>query len=164
MVIDIANEVGEKAEVFEAELTKHPNIQHISIGRNAIGGGSYTTTVLPRGMENELNTRVFAVDQEFFETYQMDIYAGRTFLKGSVADTNHIVVNEAFAQAAGWDNPVGETMRWSAEGEPFRVLGVVKDFHYHPLSNSVIEPMVFYLNLSQAYYCLLYTSPSPRDS
>ncbi len=155
LVLDINNEVGQKAEVLESELLKHPNIQNISICRNAIGGGSYSTTVIPDDYVEELNVRIFAVDQEFFETYQLKTAEGRTYLKGSVADSNNLIVNRSFLDYTGWKTIEGKRLKFGADGDSYPVIGVVEDFHYQPVSTSVIEPMVFYLNLQQNYYATL---------
>ncbi len=146
MVVEIDNEVGVKSDVFEAEIKKHPNVQSVSITRTAIGGGSYTTRVKPEGYEHELNTRIFGVDQEFFETYKIETRFGRTFLPGSVADSSNLVVNESFVEFAGWEDPIGKRIRFNPDEDSYPVVGVVKDFHYYSLSNSAIEPVIMYLN------------------
>ncbi|MEM7297685.1 MAG: ABC transporter permease, partial [Bacteroidota bacterium] len=151
LVIDVNNEMEQQVEVFENELLKHPNIVSISTSRSGIGTGNYSTTVLPEGYTDELTTRIFGVDQEFFETYGIQVNVGRTFLKGSLADSNYLVVNRSLVEFLGWEDPVGKHIRFSQEGQPAQIIGVVDDFHYNSLSTSRIEAMILYLNTQQLW-------------
>lgn len=152
MVLDIGNEVGDHAEVLESELLKHPNILSVSVSRSTIGDGSYTTTVIPEGAEDEIGARIFGVDQEFFETYGIDTRAGRTFIKGSIADSNNLIINQAMVDLMGWDDPIGKHIRFQPESAPIAVIGVVNDFHIHSLATSAIEPMILYLNTTTQWF------------
>ncbi len=146
MVIDVNNEVDQKIDVFEAELVKNPNIASVSTSRSAVGSGTFSTTLFPEGYADELTTRIFGVDQEFFDTYGMELNYGRTFFKESPADSNNLVVNQALVDFLGWDDPIGKHIRFSKDGEPATIIGVIDDFHYNSLATATIEPMVLYLN------------------
>ncbi len=146
MVIDVNNEVDQKIDVFESELLKNPNIQMVSTSRSAIGSGTFSTTVFPQGYTDEVTTRIFGVDQEFFETYGMELNYGRTFFKKSLADSNNLVINQAMVDYLGWDDPIGKHIRFSADGEPATIIGVVDNFHYGSLATATIEPTILYLN------------------
>ncbi|MEQ8629111.1 ABC transporter permease [Ekhidna sp.] len=149
LVVSIRNEVGEKIDVFKNELLKHPNISSVSISRSVPGGGNYSTTSFPEGYTDELTTRIFGVDPEFFETYGIRINDGRTFLKGSIADSNNFIVNQEMVDVMGWDDPIGKYIRFSSDGEAFSIIGVVDNFHYNSLASATIEPMVLYLETDQ---------------
>jgi putative ABC transport system permease protein len=148
LVVELNNEMQEKGDVFEEELRKHPNILQVSTTRSAIGSGSYSTTVIPEGYTDELGTRIFEVDQEFFETYEISTKHGRTFLKGSTADSMNIIVNEAMINFMEWNDPIGKHIRMSPDGQPFPIIGVVQDFHIYSLATSKVEPMILFLNAS----------------
>ncbi|WP_436515806.1 ABC transporter permease [Ekhidna sp. To15] len=146
MVIDVNNELDQKIDVFEAELLKNPNIQLISTSRSAIGSGTFSTTVFPEGYTDEVTTRIFGVDQDFFDTYGMELNYGRTFFKKSLADSNNLVVNQAMVDHLGWEDPIGKHIRFSSDGQPATIIGVVDDFHYGSLATATIEPTILYLN------------------
>ncbi len=152
LVLDVDNEVKTRVEVLENELQKHPNILSVSTTRSTIGDGSYTTNVIPEGYTDELGTRIFGVDQEFFETYGVKTLFGRTFLKNSSADSANIVVNKAMVDFMGWDDPVGKHIRFAAGGQPVPIIGVVNNFHVNSLATDEIEPMILYLDLSSKSY------------
>ncbi|MEP1097658.1 MAG: ABC transporter permease [Cyclobacteriaceae bacterium] len=152
LILDVDNEVASKIDVLENNLLSHPNILSVSTTRSTIGDGSYSTTVFPEGYNAELGTRIFGVDQEFFETYGVEAIAGRTFLKGSRADSANIIVNKAMVDFMGWDNPIGKHIRFSPESAPLPIIGVINDFHIHSLATVEIEPMILYLDLSRQWY------------
>ncbi len=151
MVIDVNNEVDQNIDVFETELLKNPNILSISTSRSAIGGGNFSTTVFPEGYSDEVTTRIFGVDQEFFDTYGMELNYGRTFFKTSLADSNNLVINQALVDYLGWEDPIGKHIRFSEDGEPALIIGVVENFHYKSLATATIEPMILYLNTTQTW-------------
>lgn len=155
VVLDIGNEVGNHADLLETELSKHPNILSISTSRSTMGDGSYSTTVIPEGYSGELNTRIFGVDQEFFETFGVQTVTGRTFLKGSLADSNELIVNRTLVEVMGWDDPIGKHIRFSEGAPSARIIGVVEDFHIHSLATNSIEPMIIYLNTTTKWYTAL---------
>ncbi len=146
LVVDLNNEVGEKAEVFENELLKHPNILDISTSRSAIGAGSYSTTIYPEGSTEETTIRLYAINPGFFEVYGMNMHLGRSFIRGSIADSANMIVNEAFVAQMGWKDPLGKRIRFQEDGDLYPIIGVVEDFHYRSLAQDQIEPMVLYLN------------------
>lgn len=151
LVVDINNEVGDKMEVFRSKLLTHPNIQSVSAGRSAIGGGSYTTRVTPDGYEGEVGARMFGVDFYFFETYGIETQEGRSFRVGSSADsTNSLMVNKAFVDFVGWDDPIGKQITFSS-GNSYPIIGITNNFHISSLATSDIEPMIMFLNFSPNY-------------
>ena len=93
-----------------------------------------------------MTVRIFGVDPGFFDVYGISTNQGRTFLRGSIADSANMIVNKAFIDHLGWEDAIGNKMRFSADGDQFGIIGVVDDFHYSSLSENQIEPMVLYLN------------------
>ena len=152
LIIDVGNEVGTKIDVLENELLNHPNIQSVATTRSTIGDGSYSTTVFPEGYSDELGTRIFGVDQEFFETYGVKTIAGRTFLKGSIADSSNLIVNKAMVDFMGWEDPIGKHIRFSAGSTPLPIIGVVDNFHIHSLATDQIEPMILYFDVTRQWF------------
>ena len=52
-----------------------------------------------------------------------------------------MLVNETFVKNAGWDNPIGQQVNfWN--NEKYTVIGVVKDYHFLPLTQE-IGPQLF---------------------
>ncbi len=145
IVINTRNEVRNQVGVLEQEFLKHPNILSVSASSSAIGAGNYSTTTIPEGYTDELVTRIFGVDQEFMETFGIQLISGRNFLKGSEADSNNLIVNNEMVEFMGWEDPIGKHIRFQPDGESYPIIGVVDNFHYNSLASTTIEPMVMYL-------------------
>jgi putative ABC transport system permease protein len=88
------------------------------------------------------------VDFDFLSTYKITLASGRDFSPtfGSDADRAYII-NETAARSFGWADPVGKKIQFSnrnlmkAEFGPGEVIGVVRDFHFQSL-HETIEPLV----------------------
>jgi len=111
--------------------------------------------------DNVVGTQIWSVDHDYVETYQMELVAGRNFRLGSSADSSAVILNESAFRAFGFtdfeaDNYI-ETNAFDPETgqfsgvifDKFRVIGVVKDFHYESLKNE-IGPLALSLNSSSS--------------
>lgn len=87
------------------------------------------------------------IDENYLPAMQIKIVSGRNFSKDITTDKdNSVLVNQAFAKAAGWANPVGKTIDYmNLPGWGSRkvtVIGLVKDYHYTSLKDAIM-PQVF---------------------
>jgi hypothetical protein len=85
------------------------------------------------------------VDYDFIETMKIELKDGRSFSRDFRADmatdtTANFMINEVLEKIMEKDNAVGE--RFSFWGREGRVVGVMRDFHYHSV-RSRIEPILF---------------------
>jgi putative ABC transport system permease protein len=71
------------------------------------------------------------VTPEYGKTLGWQFVDGRDFSKDIASDSAGFVINEAAAKLLGFDNPVGETIRWQGgwrtKYSSFTVIGVIKD-------------------------------------
>ncbi|MFC1726155.1 ABC transporter permease [candidate division KSB1 bacterium] len=88
------------------------------------------------------------VNYDLFDMLDIPIVQGRNFSKDFPADTiDNIIVNEEVVRIAGWNDPIGKRVVFyydPANILRYKVIGVVKDFHYGSLKNA-IEPAIFHL-------------------
>lgn len=84
------------------------------------------------------------VDEDYLATYKMVLVQGRNFLKGQVADSSRVVINETAAKQLGYKEPIGKSIHKQG-GDRLTIVGVVKDFHYESLRTR-IEPLCFMLD------------------
>lgn len=95
-------------------------------------------------IDTGVNLKYVAVDHEFFDTYGVEVAAGRVFSKDIPTDDSlAFIINEAAARAIGWKNPeegIGQDFGYgNIRG---KLIGVVKDFHFESLHQEV-APMIF---------------------
>ncbi|MEO6102523.1 MAG: FtsX-like permease family protein, partial [Pseudoxanthomonas sp.] len=79
------------------------------------------------------------ISHDLIETLGIEVIAGRSFRAGSNDSTN-VVINETAAKLMTFKDPIGQPITYG--DQIFCVIGVVKDFHYGSLHNS-IEPLIF---------------------
>lgn len=133
------------------------------------GRGFSEFFILPRqGAFDSLEVQTLTVDEDFAETFGLQIMAGRDFSRDFPADaTNNFLVNEALAKRLNWQEPVGQEimLRHYYRGEQEkhgRVVGVVGDFHYRSLRES-IRPLLFHILPGSYFYNYLSIRIDPSD-
>ena len=136
-----------EAAYFKAELLKNPNITDVA-ARN----GGYWGTSAKLFNDSTISFDYETIDESYIPTLKIPLIAGRNFSGSFPSDvTNSILVNESFVKKAGWKNPVGETVNFFYNNnEIFKVVGVVKDYHYQAL-NQKIGPQLFTMKTGNLY-------------
>ncbi len=106
------------------------------------------------------NTRTNRIDDNFFQTLNIQLAAGRLFSSAFTADTNrNIIINEKALQEIGFasaEKSIGEKLFFKFQGQTlnYSIVGVVKDFHFEDLQQP-ITPYAFTLNQSTNYNYLI---------
>lgn len=81
----------------------------------------------------------------FAETFGIRLRAGRSFARSRPGDAQSaVLINQAFADAMGWDDPVGKTVSVQFNVRDAQVIGVMNDFHYQSLRFPV-GPLVVHM-------------------
>ena len=119
--------------------------------------------------DDELTMKTLGIDQDFINTYNLEIIDGRDFSKDVIADLDQaFILNEAALAKFGWDEALNKDFTLTvhtSKGQEKRVgkvIGVVKDFHYQSLYN-LIDPLVIYVNTGQFYTNFLNVKFAPGN-
>lgn len=127
-----------EASTFKNELLQNPDIIDVT-AKNA-GGWS---TIARLKNDSTVQFAYETVDESFLPLFKIPIVSGRNFSKEFPGDgKNSVLVNESFVKKAGWDHPLGETVNFFFENKIYKVVGVVKDYHFNDLSQK-IGPQLF---------------------
>jgi len=134
---------------FRNELAAEPTILSITASYNNIGMGKDNSAMTSKmGFTQEgkmMETHWNPVDYNYFKTLEIPLLEGRSFSKDHPTDSaKAIVINETFAKQLGEGPHVGKVLEITPEG--LEVIGVVKDFHFKSLHQS-IAPMTMGLGL-----------------
>jgi len=130
------------------ELSNNPNIVNVTASSNIIGYGrdeSSSTSVT--GFEHqgrEIKTNILMVDYDYPETLDIELVTGRTFNRNYTTDTTAVVINEAMAAQFTEENPLDIVINFD-ESSSYKVIGVLKDFHFQNLDKN-IEPLSLFMN------------------
>jgi putative ABC transport system permease protein len=141
IMVDRFSTTKNEAQLFKKELMKNPNIIDVASKNNDYSGN----TVKVNAAQN-INITVETVDPSYLPMLKIPVVQGRNFSDNFPADaTTSVLVNESFVKEAGWQNPIGETITTFDNADKLIVVGVVKDYHFKPLTQK-IEPQFFTMN------------------
>ncbi len=147
------NELAENYDAFYNELTKSSAIKNatrssrIPTGRLLDSNGAASImkgdSLFPTGV----TLKMVSVDEEFFDTYNIRMAAGRSFSKSiSTDDSLAFIVNETAMQKMGMSGPGdGVDKDFLYGGVKGKLVGVVSDFHFESLHQDYV-PMCFFVN------------------
>jgi len=158
LVVSGAEKLGNNEAAFRQELLRLPGVADATISTGLptmtnffqdtyqpLETGETTT-----GGDRHLDLVSFIVDQDFVPTMKMDMVAGRNFSK-AYADSPSVIINETAAKFMGWKDPIGKHLLYPGGNDTrFTVVGVVKDFHFESLRNT-IAPFAFFYTSSKTY-------------
>ncbi|MBO6572203.1 MAG: FtsX-like permease family protein [Balneola sp.] len=90
-----------------------------------------------------------AVDAQYLQTMDIELLKGVNFSKqANTFPSDEVIVNQAFVDAMGWDNPIGQILEDKPENQgwvgPFdgkKVIGVIENYHFKSLYDP-LQPMV----------------------
>ena len=127
----------EVIERFKNEFAAVPGIK-------AVTAKNWSDNItLAKADGKEIEFGYHGIDDQYLPTLQIPVVKGRNFSKAYPSDTaQSVVINEAFAKAAGWKDPVGKQVDFFYNQKKFTVIGVVRDYHFESLKEK-IKPLLF---------------------
>ncbi|GAB3990919.1 ABC transporter permease [Spirosoma daeguense] len=139
----------QRMEGVRGQLARIPGVRDVSFSFEIPDGrssGSVSIFQQGRDSSSAAVAMVMSTDERFVQTYGLKVQGGQFFnANGGGYDSTQIVINESAAKALGWNDPskaVGQLIRFQGGGPANRVGGVLKDFHFGSLHES-ISPLVF---------------------
>jgi putative ABC transport system permease protein len=135
---------------LRSDLLQHPQIEAVASAGNPIGNnniGMMDYSVEKNGVLDTHSNLAFAltIDENFIPAMQIKLMQGRNFLNNISADSNNVIVNEAFIKKQGWANGVGKRIQTGLDSAGTvlysNIVGVIRDFHIYSLQHK-IEPMI----------------------
>lgn len=131
---------------LQTELEKHPDILNTSVCQAAMVSGSFGSTVVPEGTQEELNVQIFRVDFDFIDIWGLQMLEGRKFDANLSQSQSGIVVNKAFLDQLGWTEGTTKTVKFGSSGPTVNIIGVVNDFNFDALTDYTLGPVVMYID------------------
>lgn len=105
-------------------VRQHPKVEDFTAIRGSAIWGNYSDVV--QVDTNSIDSKIYQVDANYFNTIGMDIVIGRGFDSQRASDfTESVLVNESFAAKMNWDNPINQRILFNDTAR--YVVGVVAD-------------------------------------
>lgn len=150
VIVDINDyRVRSGFESVKAEFAGIPGVEHVSVS-NRIPGDWKTiprVDIARAGIDQVSTAHFLGVDEDFLETFEIDLIDGASFGRGFATDSTSVLVNETAARQFGLSPH--DVLRFPEVGActdcplrfEARVAGIVGDFHYESL-HLPIGPLV----------------------
>ncbi len=152
-----------RMSAFQNELKLLPGIEELSISSIVPGirNGFRVSTEARNGEEAGLFVHRSSIDEEYFDFYDIELIAGRSFHSGQDIDGTTLIVNKKTTEELGFESPeLALQQPVIFAGIEHKIIGVVEDFYQLGVQQAV-EPISFTLDTAYAgNYISLRTSAS----
>jgi len=149
LVVRNASLLGEHKSAFKNELKEYANIQNVT-GSSFIPGKGFSHWAAKVERDETFTFAILACDHDFIETLNIELIKGRFFSKELSTDSSSIVLNEEAVKIFGGEDPIGKV--FYLREKDFKVIGVVKNFHYDSLCNEIDKMGMVLPVLDLRYY------------
>ncbi|OFY60445.1 MAG: hypothetical protein A2Y71_05225 [Bacteroidetes bacterium RBG_13_42_15] len=151
--IKLTPQLNEKKDVLKELLMEKPAVNEVSFTQYYPGNdiSQWGVQMDLNGEKKQLNFDTFSADAAFSEIAGLHIVSGRFYTDDLSTDKEKVLVNETFLRDHNFTNPLGK--RFIMGKRTFEIIGVVKDFHFQPVSQPIV-PLVI-RNESYASHCLV---------
>ena len=164
------DELPEFPDSRQRQLFREGLLAHSGIKSVAMSEDHFLDTETPRlqettlpGEDRKIRAQCLRVNPHFVETLGLQLVQGANL----GLDQAGILVNETFVARAGWDQPIGQAVKFTKRlgrrmpnGEG-RVVGVLSDYYFYSLKSGV-EPGVLLLDSNVRDQELLFVRLDPR--
>ncbi len=143
-------------ESAKNEMLKNPEI--LAVTQTSIiptRGASYSGPVtdwVGKKPDENIQWYMIAVGYDYLETLNIEIAQGRFFSKEFAVDPSSVVVNERAANSMGKGSPLGR--QFTFWGKKYRIMGVVKDYHFSPMQFSLKPLILAYMPEDFRYFVI----------
>jgi len=145
------NSIRKNIAAFKNELLNNRNVVDLTLSSQYpayVSNGAGWKGKDEAGGDIEFHYNVLYTDYNFIDVYKLELAEGRNFKEKITTDSSiSIIINQEFAKAAGWKNPLGKNMPdWL--GKNAKVIGVIKNFNFRSLHSS-IKPLIMVYDQSR---------------
>ena len=143
LVVDINNgNVRRSFQAMKSEFAKVPGVQTVAVSSRVPGEWKNIVEVFVKGgrrlqPDDSVQSFFMGFDKDMLATYDMRLVSGSNFSGNEGSDSTNVLVNETAVELFGWDDPIGEEFEIGNVPYKFKVIGVVKDYHFQSLHQKI---------------------------
>ena len=155
LVLEGTDPLGSQAKAFENELLKMPGVQSATmtgyLPTSDWRNDSPLFADASLDQKSAVSSQIWTVDENYIPTLGMQMASGRNFSKQFLTDSSAIIINQSCAKLLGFADPINKPIYFlnditKKEVFTYHIIGVVKDFNYNSLRESVTPLALFYGN------------------
>lgn len=140
----LQGEMTKHIGVIQDQLIATGNIDAVGVSNtNIMNIGSNSSGFEWEGKDEKSQILINNIygNEGFIPSLGMNLLTGRNFNTGLTGDSTSLIINERLAKMIKPDGLVaGQTLRW--HGEPYTIVGVVKEFVYNDIFLAQAEPLI----------------------
>jgi putative ABC transport system permease protein len=137
--------LAEPAPAFYHALRQESDIRDVTVGSGlpTDGVGMQGIEVNVEGKKRHVLCNIFFIDGQFLPMMHIALAEGRNYSDSMATDRKEsYIVNQAFVRSMGWKSGLGQTI--NTDDRKGKIIGVVKDFFWKSLHNSIDPAMLIY--------------------
>ena len=155
--IKLTPQLSDKQQILKKIIQDYPNTEKVSLTQYFPGklNEHWTSNQQINGEQIQLNFDTFNGDASLCSILGLQLVQGRFFSDDLVTDAHKMIVNETFVREHKMENPIGaKFVMGFGENPPLsEIIGVVKDFHYKPVTTPIGSLII--QNEPRSSYCLV---------
>jgi putative ABC transport system permease protein len=153
LILENTDPLGTQAKAFENELLKVPGVQSATmtgfLPTSTWRNDSPIFGDASLDQKTAVSSQIWTVDENYIPTLGMQMIKGRNFSKQFLTDSSAIIVNESAARLLGFADPINKPIYFLTDFKTkavatYHIIGIVKDFNYNSLRESVTPLTLFY--------------------
>jgi putative ABC transport system permease protein len=151
--INMTEQLKQKKDVLKNLFMGMPEISEVTFtqyypGKDISQWGAQLDVA---GDKKQVNFFTFSADATALKMMKLKLVLGRFYNEELSSDKGKVVVNETFLRDHNLVNPIGNSISMGKRN--FEIIGVVKDFHFQPLTQPISSLVI--RNDSFASVCLV---------
>ncbi|MEM7513730.1 MAG: ABC transporter permease [Bacteroidota bacterium] len=151
----------DKSKLFKDQITQSPHIHHATASSDIPGHiiqSNNSIKLQGRPTEEAVFATYLYTDEDYLDTYEMEILAGRNFSKDLQTDYGTVILNEKAVEQLGFQNKeeiIGQmiSIKLSSWGD-LRVVGVVNNVNHRSLTYEQEAFVYFNISYFMDYYSI----------
>jgi putative ABC transport system permease protein len=153
LVLENTDPLGTQARAFENELLKMHGVQSATMtGFLPTSTWRSDSPLFPEAsldQKSAISSQIWTIDENYIPTLGMQIVKGRNFSKQFLTDSSGVIINESALKLLGFADPINKPLYYLQNISKkligtYHIIGVVKDFNYNSLRQTVTPLALFY--------------------
>jgi putative ABC transport system permease protein len=158
--VEFADSSMVRIERLQEILLGHPDIVGSTVHDYEVCASTNWTRVSWDGAQEDefIRMNVNYTDHHYLDIYQMRLSEGEGFTgrqQGTEAEGNQVILNQAALSRIDMEDPIGKKLRYSGDyrggvvGDQATIVGIIDDFHFLSVHNTITPLMLRLFNEAQ---------------
>lgn len=153
--VNLQGKTQESTQAYKNELLNNPGIKYVSAATGSPTGIYWNGEGWDwegRDPNHDPLLTYLSADEDYVNTFELEMIQGDFVKSFDGAPNFDVVINEEMARIMGQENPIGSWIAYPEMDIKLTIVGIVRDFHFTPLTQSIRPLLIFNAPLIEPYY------------